>query len=169
MSNVAGLEGFVEFFRGYGDSFAVLGGAACSQWLGDANLEFRNTKDIDLVLVLEAKDRKFFERFWRYLHNGGYVKWQRSDGKADKEDGKKVRERDILKHRNDVFHLAYLVDDSVSVSLPEPIAEDLRRFLGLYPATDSRWEGIMQSLKETHYQPVEPTDLIGIIRTHFGL
>ena len=35
MSNVAGLEGFVEFFRGYGDSFAVLGGAACSQWLGD--------------------------------------------------------------------------------------------------------------------------------------
>ena len=260
MSNVAGLEGFVEFFRGYGDSFAVLGGAACSQWLGDANLEFRNTKDIDLVLVLEAKDRKFFERLWRYLHNGGYVKWQRSDGKkvafrfvepmtpgypfmiellsrpdiieaprgqkilpvdpgdglsslsailldeayyglilenrsvtrsglpavtpdallalkakahlnllADKEDGKKVRERDILKHRNDVFHLAYLVDDSVSASLPEPIAEDLRRFLGLYPATDSRWEGIMQSLKETHYQPVEPTDLIGIIRTHFGL
>lgn len=153
MSNVAGLEGFVEFFRGYGDSFAVLGGAACSQWLGDANRSVTRSGlpavTPDALLALKAKAHLNLL--------------------ADKEDGKKVRERDILKHRNDVFHLAYLVDDSVSVSLPEPIAEDLRRFLGLYPATDSRWEGIMQSLKETHYQPVEPTDLIGIIRTHFGL
>ena len=260
MNEVTRLAGFADFFRGYGDSFAILGGAACAQWLGEANLEFRNTKDVDVVLVLEAKDRRFFERLWDYLHRGGYEKWQRSDGKkvafrfvepteqgypfmiellsrpdivdvpegqkivpvepgdglsslsavlldeayyrlilenraetrtglpavtpdallllkakahlnllADKESGRKVRDRDITKHRNDVFHLAYLIDDSSVVELPETIAADLNRFLGLYPPTDPRWEGISQSLRDTNYEPTPPADLIGIIKTHFGL
>ena len=33
MNEVTGLAGFADFFRGYGDSFAILGGAACAQWL----------------------------------------------------------------------------------------------------------------------------------------
>lgn len=260
MNKVNGLAGFTEFFRDYGDSFAVLGGAACSEWLGDANLEFRITKDVDVVLVLEAKDRRFFERLWDYLHRGGYAKWQRSDGKkvafrfvepaspecpfmiellsrpeivaipsdqkivpvepgdglsslsavlldeayydlilknrsvtriglpavtpdallllkakahlnllADKASGKAVRDRDVLKHRNDVFHLAYLIDDSVVVPLPETIAADLNGFLTLYPPGDQKWEGILQSLRDTNYPPTDPSDLIGAIRTHFGL
>lgn len=260
MNEVSGLDGFAEFFRNYADSFAVLGGAACSQWLGDANLDFRNTKDVDVVLVLEAKNRAFFERLWEYLRRGGYVKWQRSDGKkvafrfveptaegfpfmiellsrpeidnlpsdqkivpvepgdglsslsavlleeayynlilenrsvtrsglpavtpdallllkakahlnllADKTEGKIVRERDILKHRNDVFHLAYLIDDSVVVRVAETIAADLDRFLKLYPPTDPRWESIGQSLLDTNYQPTPPAGLIQLIRTHYGL
>lgn len=88
---------------------------------------------------------------------------------ADKESGKAVRDRDILKHRNDIFHLAYLLDDSVVIQLPETIAADLERFLGLYPALDPKWEGISRSLHDTNYQPMEPADLIAIIRKHFGL
>jgi len=53
------LASFAEFFEGYADQFAVLGGAACSQWFGEASLEFRQTKDLDIVLILEAKSREF--------------------------------------------------------------------------------------------------------------
>ena len=78
---IEGMSGFADFFKDYAEHFAVIGGAACSQWLGEAELEFRQTKDIDVVLVVEETSRAFYERLWQYLHNGGYVKWQRADGK----------------------------------------------------------------------------------------
>ncbi len=59
---IEGMNGFAEFFKDYAAHFAVIGGAACSQWLGEAELEFRQTKDIDVVLVVEETSRAFYER-----------------------------------------------------------------------------------------------------------
>jgi hypothetical protein len=38
----------------------------------EAGLEFRATKDLDVVLLIEALDRTFGETFWRFVADGGY-------------------------------------------------------------------------------------------------
>lgn len=78
---VNGLDNFSDFFKNHRDSFVILGGTACDEWFTEANFRFRGTKDIDMVILLEAKNEAFFARFWEYLKLGGYQSWQRSDGK----------------------------------------------------------------------------------------
>ena len=57
---VRGLERFLEFFAEWKSSFAVIGGCACSQWCSEEAVRFRSTQDIDMVLLLKAKDPDFF-------------------------------------------------------------------------------------------------------------
>ena len=257
---IEGMSGFADFFKDYAEHFAVIGGAACSQWLDEAELEFRQTKDIDVVLVVGETSRAFYERLWQYLHNGGYVKWQRADGKkvafrfvepkkagypfmiellsrpdvvqlpegqtvvpiepgdglsslsavlledayynlilqhrditvsglpavtpdgllplkakahlnlmSDRLNGKIVRDRDIKKHRNDVFHLAYLLDETKTCELAEPIAIDLRQFLDIYVQTNTAWEGILHSLVDVNFPQRAPDELLSLIRSYYRL
>lgn len=77
---VIGMSIFQKYFAKYSDSFTILGGAACDEWFSQASLGFRATKDIDVVLILEAKNIAFFEQLWRFLKDGSYRNWQRSDG-----------------------------------------------------------------------------------------
>ena len=46
-----------------------------------AGLEFRATKDLDLVLVVEAMDAEFGKLFWQFIQDGGYEIRERSGGK----------------------------------------------------------------------------------------
>ena len=43
-------------------------------------LAFRATKDIDLVLILEALTPEFGERFWQYIVQAGYEHRNKSTG-----------------------------------------------------------------------------------------
>ncbi len=63
---VRGIESFREWFRGYEEQYAVIGGTACDLLMVDEGLDFRATKDIDLVLIIEAVDAAFGRRFWEY-------------------------------------------------------------------------------------------------------
>lgn len=60
---VTGMERFRQHFAGYGDAFVVIGGAACDAWFTQAGARFRTTKDIDMVLVLEAVQPGFVRHF----------------------------------------------------------------------------------------------------------
>ncbi len=51
---VVGLERFRDHFRGLETSCALIGGAACDAWMARSGLPFRATKDLDIVLVIEA-------------------------------------------------------------------------------------------------------------------
>lgn len=51
---VRGFESFREWFRGYEEQYAIIGGTACDLLMMDEGLDFRATKDIDLVLIIEA-------------------------------------------------------------------------------------------------------------------
>ena len=53
-SIIVRLQSFKEWFRGYEDNFIVIGGAACSLILDEHGAEFRATKDVDVVLFIEA-------------------------------------------------------------------------------------------------------------------
>lgn len=77
---VRGIDGFREWFRGYEDQYAIIGGTACDLLMTDGGLEFRATKDIDLVLIIEAVDSQFAHRFWEYVVAGGYEHRNKSTG-----------------------------------------------------------------------------------------
>lgn len=51
---VRGIDSFREWFQGYEDHYAIIGGTACDLLMTDEGLDFRATKDIDLVLIVEA-------------------------------------------------------------------------------------------------------------------
>ena len=78
---VAGAELFRAHFAGHDHQYVLIGGAACELLMGDAGLEFRATKDLDIVLIVEALDPAFSERFWGFVEAGGYEVRERSEGK----------------------------------------------------------------------------------------
>ena len=49
---VIGIDKFRDHFAGYEDQYALIGGAACDLIFTDAGLEFRSTKDLDVVLCV---------------------------------------------------------------------------------------------------------------------
>ncbi|MCK5872968.1 MAG: hypothetical protein KAG26_09080 [Methylococcales bacterium] len=75
---VQGLEKFKEFFAGFEGSYIVIGGTACDLILSDAGLIPRATKDIDIILVVEALSKEFGEKFWEFIEAGGYQQRERS-------------------------------------------------------------------------------------------
>lgn len=77
---VKGLDIFRQRFRGYSDRYMLIGGAACDLLMGEAGIEFRFTKDLDIVLCIEALDTEFVEVFWAFVRDGGYQVRERSEG-----------------------------------------------------------------------------------------
>lgn len=69
---VRGIDSFREWFQGYEDHYAIIGGTACDLLMTDEGLDFRATKDIDLVLIVEAVDAAFGRRLWDYIVAAGY-------------------------------------------------------------------------------------------------
>ena len=77
---VRGIESFKEWFKGYENQYVIIGGTACDLLMSDSGLEFRATKDIDLVLIIEQVDAQFASRFWEYVVTAGYEHRKKSTG-----------------------------------------------------------------------------------------
>jgi hypothetical protein len=82
MGMIRGLDIFRERFRAYQGSLVLIGGAACDDWFTRQGLEFRGTKDLDIVLLLEAVDQEFVAAMRQFIDDGGYEIRQRSEGNA---------------------------------------------------------------------------------------
>ena len=217
---VKGIDQFRAHFEGFNDRYVLIGGAACYLAMEEAGLDFRVTKDLDIVLRVEALDAEFVGAFWDFVKKGEYQSRQKSTGKKlyyrfyDPEDptfpemlelfsripdalalqddthltpipvdeeasslsaillddayysfiheskskrgglivvppeglvalkarawldltgrrdaGEKVNEKDIKKHKNDVFRLFQIIAADTRVVLPDSIRGDLQRFL----------------------------------------
>jgi hypothetical protein len=77
---VKGLEVFREYFRKFADHYVLIGGAACDIAMTSAGLPFRATKDLDIVLYLEALNTEFVQAFWEFVRVGGYEVQEKSTG-----------------------------------------------------------------------------------------
>jgi hypothetical protein len=77
---IKGLDKFQEHFGQYRGSFVLIGGVACHEWLASQGLTFRATKDLDIVLIIEALDQAFVERFWQFIEAGQYEIRERAEG-----------------------------------------------------------------------------------------
>ncbi len=69
---VRGLDVFREFFAGNAEQFVLIGGTAATLAMESAGLTFRATKDLDIVLHIEALNPAFGRRFWDFIERGHY-------------------------------------------------------------------------------------------------
>lgn len=215
---VSGIDKFVEKFKDYSDCYTIIGGAACDILMGELSRDFRATKDIDMILIMEGRSEEFTKLFWEFIKDGGYkCGWKNDnephfyrftepvagypvqielfsrlpdyhlesitpiipiyisddisslsaillnddyyrlmlDGKKVvngvsvlgaeylvpfkmfawmnllemKNQGQHVNERDLRKHKLDVFRLLEIVEAGTVVSIPDAIASDVKRFV----------------------------------------
>lgn len=77
---VKGLDLFREHFRSFADRYVLIGGTACDLIMNEAGLQFRATKDLDIVLCVEALDRAFAEAFWGFVNAGHYQLQKKATG-----------------------------------------------------------------------------------------
>lgn len=73
-----GLEHFSEFFKDYEDSYVIIGGGAAAAYLDDEGLEFRATKDIDMVLFTNDSN-DLNKKISEYIELGKYETKERTD------------------------------------------------------------------------------------------
>lgn len=216
---VTGFESFRTHFKGYENCYTIIGGTACDILMSEAALDFRATRDIDMILLIENRFEEFASIFWSYVKAGGYkCGWRNSDiphfyrftepqtpnypkmielfskrpdfqmehpeihltplpvsedisslsaimlnddyyslmltgrrtvdgisvlgaeyliafkAKAwldlteRKAKGEHVNEKDLKKHKNDVFRLFAIVDPQIKIEVSQVVAEDMRNF-----------------------------------------
>ena len=75
---VRGLDKFKEYFKEYPGNYVIIGGTACDMIIGDAGLIPRATKDIDIILVVEALSKEFVKQFWKFIQDGNYERKEKS-------------------------------------------------------------------------------------------
>ncbi len=78
---VKGIDQFKAHFEDLNDRYVLIGGAACFLAMDEAGLDFRVTKDLDIVLCIEALDAEFVKAFWDFVEMGKYKNTQKSTGK----------------------------------------------------------------------------------------
>ncbi len=133
---VKGLDLFAARFKDFEGQFVLIGGAACYLALEDAGLPFRATKDLDIVLCVEALNRSFVEAFWDFIRTGGYEVQEQAGGGKQFYRFKKPhqpgypfmlelfsRAPDVIKRRESQ-HLAAIPVEDEAVSLSAILLND---------------------------------------------
>ena len=77
---IKGIEIFKDFFKEYKDQYVLIGGAACDIIMEETGSGFRATKDLDIVLIVEALTPEFGKTFWNFINEGRYRNKSRSSG-----------------------------------------------------------------------------------------
>ncbi len=69
---VFGINTFIKYFKDYKNQYVLIGGTACDIIMQEQDIQFRATKDLDIVLIIEALDESFGKKFWEFIEDGGY-------------------------------------------------------------------------------------------------
>ena len=78
---VRGIDVFKKHFKGLENQYVLIGGAACDILFAKNNSQFRATRDLDVVLIVEALTPEFGEKFWEFVQDGQYRNKVTSGGK----------------------------------------------------------------------------------------
>lgn len=124
---VYGIEKFKEYFEEYTGQYVFIGGTACSILLDDIGEDFRATKDLDIVLLIEEIDENFGEVFWDFIKEGEYQHIQKSTGKDQFYRFEKPKRNDfpfmieLFSRKSDKFSLRF-----ESELIPIHLSEDIQ-------------------------------------------
>lgn len=77
---VSGIEKFKEYFGKYSGQYTFIGGTACDIILGKLNVDFRRTKDLDMVLIIEVISDEFVEQFIKFIEAAEYQHMNKGTG-----------------------------------------------------------------------------------------
>ena len=76
---VRGLNIFKKYFEAYPDNYIIIGGTACDLILDEAGFIPRATKDIDIILIVEALNAGFVKQFWQFIVDGNYERKEKNE------------------------------------------------------------------------------------------
>jgi len=76
---VRGLDIFKKYFEAYPDNYIIIGGTACDLILDEAGFIPRATKDIDIILIVEALNAGFVKQFWQFIVDGNYERKEKNE------------------------------------------------------------------------------------------
>lgn len=79
---VKGLDIFKKHFADFQEKYVLIGGTACMLVMEEAGIPFRATKDLDIVLCVEALNNEFLLKFKEFIYEGKYQNNQLSTGKG---------------------------------------------------------------------------------------
>jgi len=78
---VTGISTFKDYFYGYENQYVLIGGAACDIIFTNNDAAFRATRDLDMVLIVEALTPEFAEHFLNFIKEADYRHIVSSTGK----------------------------------------------------------------------------------------
>jgi len=123
---VRGIDIFQEYFAAYSENYVIIGGTACDILIAEAGFRPRATKDIDIILVVEALNVDFVRQFWQFIQDGNY------EHKEESTDGRKYYRFTKPENTNFPFQLELFARIPDLVKLPEdahltpiPVDDDL--------------------------------------------
>lgn len=82
---VRGIDKFREFFGDYAENYVIIGGTACEIYEEQYAQIPRATKDIDIILVVEALSAEFVTQFWEFVKAANYDERNKGVGKNKQE------------------------------------------------------------------------------------
>ena len=77
---VKGIEKFREYFSEYSEQYVLIGGTACDISFKESAVDFCATRDLDMVLIVEAQTKEFGKKFWEFINKGKYRNRAKSNG-----------------------------------------------------------------------------------------
>ncbi len=78
---VKGIDTFKAYFKDHADKYIIIGGTALDIQMEDAGFRPRATKDIDIILIVEALDKDFVTAFGQFIKEGNYEKKEKGGEK----------------------------------------------------------------------------------------
>ncbi|MGE3757811.1 MAG: hypothetical protein AB7H97_08645 [Pseudobdellovibrionaceae bacterium] len=78
MARPHGFDHFCNYLKGLESSYVIIGGGAASILMEDEGLEFRATKDVDLVVL--SRSDELNNRILSYVKDGGYITKEATEG-----------------------------------------------------------------------------------------
>ena len=150
---VQGIKNFKHWFAGFEEQYIVIGGVACELLMSEAELQFRTTKDIDVVLVVEALTPQLAERFWEYVRNAGYIHINKNTGRMQccRFDKPQKPEYPVM---IELFAgKPNILDDGCGMKIPVSISDDVSSLSAIlldkdYYNQDQSLEGILDIYAE---------------------
>lgn len=71
--SVHGIEIFSKKFADFHNQYALIGGSACDLIFSNEGVQFRATKDLDIVILTDRPTKEFAKTLWEFIIDGGYT------------------------------------------------------------------------------------------------
>ena len=75
---VVGIKKFKAYFQDFTDNYVIIGGTACDIIIEEAGFTPRATKDIDIIIIVEALTSDFIKKFWEFIADANYKHQEKS-------------------------------------------------------------------------------------------
>ena len=123
---VIGLDKFREYFKDFPDSFIIIGGTACDIILENAGFTPRATRDIDMILIVEALKPEFVKQFWTFINEANYQRKEKNTDERKYYRFLNPENKDFPKQVELFSRIPDLIDlDEESHLTPIPVDDDI--------------------------------------------